>query len=400
MTKPSVSGHYSVSILPIACAVSILVGCAAAPPPRNAVPAELVEEAVIAGIPRARYPGDLPAPWAQEWLFEATDAELRERYGAIMDREHSYLAISGGGGNGAYGAGLLVGWTASGTRPEFTVVTGISTGALAAPFAFLGPDYDDELRAVYTTFDTEDLVEKRGFLAILRQDAVDDSAPLRAMIARYVDDEVIDRLAAEHGKGRALAVGTTNIDSLRPIIWNLTRIAASGAPNRGDLIRDILLASASLPVALPPVMFEVEANGQIYDEMHVDGGATSQVFFYPVGMDWDLLLERFNVSGRPHLYVIRNAQIAPRHRTIERRATAIGLRTVGSLIRTQGIGDLYRIYLTAERDGLAYHGAIIPDDFTLEATEMFDPVYMRALFELGYELAREGYPWSEAPPGM
>ncbi len=364
------------------------------------MPAELVDEAVIAGIPRARYRGDLSPPWIEDWLQEWTDEELRVHYGGIMDREHHYLAISGGGANGAYGAGLLLGWSEWETRPEFTIVTGISTGALTAPFAFLGPDYDDELREIYTTFATEDLVERRGLLAIFRQDALEDSAPLRAMIARYVDDEVVDRLAAAHENGRALLVGTSNLDTLRPFTWNLTLIAASGVAGRGELIRDILLASASIPVGLPPVMIEVEVQGELYEEMHVDGGATSQVFFYPVGLDWDLVQDRFNVSGRPDLYVIRNAKIEPRYQTVERRVRAIGMRTVSSLLRTQGIGDLFRIYLAADRDGLEYHGASIPDDFTLEPTEMFDPVYMRELFELGYERARRGYPWSERPLGM
>jgi hypothetical protein len=279
-------------------------------------------------------------------------------------------------------------------------VTGISTGALAAPFAFLGAEYDDELREIYTTFETEDLIEERGILAIFRQDALEDSAPLRAMIARYVDDELIAELAAAHASGRALLVGTTNIDTMRPIIWNLTRIAASGAPQRSQLIRDILLASASIPVGLPPVLLEVEANGRMYDEMHVDGGVTSQVFFYPVGLDWELLLDRLNVPGQPNLYVIRNARIAPMHESVERRIPAIGFRTIRSLLRTQGLGDLYRIYLASERDGLEYHGASIPDDFTETPTEFFDLVYMQKLFELGYELARGGYPWSEQPPGL
>ncbi len=380
--------------------VAIVTGCAASPPPRNPVPEELVDAAFIAGIPRARYPGDVPPPFTEEWLQEGTEEELRARAVGVMDTEHHYLAISGGGANGAYAAGLLVGWSEEGSRPTFTVVTGISTGALAAPFAFLGPAYDDQLREIYTTFDTEDLIEKRGILAIFRQDAMEDSAPLRAMIGRYVDDDLIAELAAEYASGRALLVGTTNIDTMRPIIWNLTRIAASGAPQRGQLIRDILLASAAIPVGLPPVMFEVEANGQTYHEMHVDGGATSQVFFYPVGLDWELMLDRLNVPGQPDLFVIRNARIAPTYTVVERRTPAIGLRSINSLLRTQGLGDLYRIYLAAERDGLEYHGAAIPDDFTEKPAEFFDPVYMQKLFELGYELARGGYPWSAQPPGL
>ena len=379
--------------------LSLIVGCAGAPP-RNPVPAEYANEAGIPGIPKARYPGDRSPPWANEWLKEATAREMEQRYGSIMNTEHHYLAISGGGANGAFGAGLLVGWTESGTRPEFTVVTGISTGALTAPFAFLGSDYDDELREIYTRFDTEDLVEDRGIFAFLRQDALKSSTPLQAVIDVYIDADLVARLAQEYAKGRALIVGTTNIDTMRPVAWNLTRIAASDAPNRIELIGDILLASASLPVGLPPVLFSVEANGQLYEEMHVDGGATAQVFFYPSGLDWGRLLERFNVSGSPQLYVIRNAQLTPKHQVVERRTAAIGMRTVDSLLRTQGIGDLYRIFSNAQRDGLDYHGASIPDEFSMESTEMFDPVYMRTLFEIGYDMAGGGYPWATRPPGM
>ncbi len=399
MRKAAIIEDRSIVGCLVLCCGAVLAGCASAPS-RNPVPAELVDTARIAEIPEARFYGDLPPPFTEEWLREDTEEDLRARLGGVMDTEHHYLAISGGGANGAYAAGLLIGWSEEGSRPEFTIVTGISTGALAAPFAFLGAEYDDELREIYTTFGTEDLIEERGILAIFRQDALEDSAPLRAMIARYVDDNLIAELAAEHARGRALLIGTTNIDSMRPIIWNLTRIAASGAPQRGQLIRDILLASASIPVGLPPVLFEVEANGRTYDEMHVDGGVTSQVFFYPVGLDWELLLDRLNVPGQPNLYVIRNAKIVPSHETIERRIPAIGFRKIASLLRTQGLGDLYRIYLTSERDGLAYHGASIPDDFTETSTEFFDTVYMQKLFALGYELARGGYPWSEQPPGM
>jgi predicted acylesterase/phospholipase RssA len=200
-----------------------------------------------------------------------------------MGREHDYLVLSGGGGNGAFGAGLLAGWTAHGSRPEFQIVSGVSTGALIAPFAFLGPAYDGTLRDVYTRYSTEDLVESRSLLSIVRGDAALSTARLRALIAHYLDDAVIAAIAAEGARGRSLFVGTTNLDAGRPVVWDITRIAAHGTPAARELIYDVILASTAIPGAFPPVMIQVEAHGLRYDEMHVDGGVTSQLFLASTG---------------------------------------------------------------------------------------------------------------------
>jgi len=390
----------SAARLSICCTLLALTVACSTLTPRNPVPEDLVAEAVVPGIPpEARYLGDEPPLYTLQ-LLEASDEDLQAAFAGIMGREHNYLAISGGGSRGAFGAGILSGWSEAGTRPEFTIVTGISTGALMAPFAFLGSDYDYVLRDVYTAYATEDLIERRGLLKMLRLDAAADSAPLRELIARYVDQPLVDALAAEFEKGRRLLIGTTNIDTLRPVTWNVTRIAASDAANRLQIIRDVLLASAAIPGALTPVIFEVEAEGVRYDEMHVDGGATAQIFLYPLGLEWLEVLERLQVPGEPHVYTIRNAKLTPSYESTTRRTTAIASRAVTSLIRTQGFGDMYRLYLATERDGLDYHLAFIPDDFNEESTEMFDPVYMGKLFELGYEMAKDGYSWETVPPGM
>ena len=168
---------------------------------------------------------------------------------------------------------------------------------------------------------------------------------------------------------------------------------------RLELIHQILLASASIPVAFPPVLIEVEAGGQRYDEMHVDGGGSSQVFLYPIGVDWKAVMEKLEVKGTPSAYLIRNARLSADWKTTEARLAAIAERTIGSLIRTQGIGDMYRVYLATKRDGIAYHLAYIPDTFEEKPNEPFDKEYMRKLFEVGYRLAKDGYPWETAPPG-
>jgi hypothetical protein len=377
----------------------IIQGCASAPPRNNPLPGDLAKEAQVPGIPTARAWGDEAPKHVDYWLSLPED-QLRAELGGVMDREHHYLAISGGGQNGAFGAGLLNGWSESGTRPEFTLVTGISTGGLIAPFAFLGMEYDDKLRKIYTSFSTTDLITPRKKRDIIFNDSAADTAPLRAIIAEYVDEEMMRAIAAEHRRGRALIIGTTNLDAARPVMWHIGRIANSGAPGALDLIRDIMLASASIPGAFPPVRIEVEVDGVRYEELHVDGGVTSQVFLYPIGLDWRQVEEMLNVQGRPNLYVIRNAHLDAEWVTVDTRLEPIIVQTISSLIRTQGIGDLFRLYLGSVRDGLTFHLASIPDDFVDNSKEPFDRTYMNALYERARSMAVEGFPWVRDPYGF
>ncbi len=373
-----------------------LVGCASAPTRLQPLPETLSAQAGIPGIPGARHWGDMQPPGFDTWL-KLTDAELAANFSGIMNRPHHYLSLSGGGADGAYGAGILAGWTAHGTRPEFTIVTGTSTGALIAPFAFLGPRYDPLLRKLYTELTTADLIERRDLLDILRNDSATSSAPLRRLLEQHIDDAFVAELAEQHRRGRSLLVGTTNLDAARPVTWSLTRIAASGSPRARTLIHDVLLASASIPGVFPPVMIEVEADGRRFEEMHVDGGVTSQVFVYPTGLDWGRVKDRLAVEGPPALYVINNNRGLLAWETAPRRVLPILLRSVDSLIRTQGIGDLAQIYLLSQRDGLRFNLAYIPASFKEQPLEKFDPVYMRKLFELGFERASAGYPWTAGP---
>ena len=375
----------------------LFVGCGTAPT-RNPIPEELGNEAVIPGIPKAKAWGDESPPWAEAW-FSRTDEQIKARYPGLYGKEHSYLAISGGGANGAFSAGFLLGWTESGSRPEFSMVTGVSTGALISPFAFLGPDYDVTLKEIYTGISTKDILTKRNILAGVTGDAMADTDPLMKLIQKYVTPEVKEALATEFRRGRQLNVGTTNLDAGRPVIWNLTRIAASESPNALELIHKILLASASIPVAFPPVLIEVEAKGQRFDEIHVDGGGASQIFLYPIGIDWRRVEEKLKVQGTPNVYLLRNARLEPGWQTVEPKVTTIASRTIGSLIRTQGIGDMYRVYIAAKRDGMDYHLAYIPNDFTEVPKEPFDQEYMTKLYNLGYRLAKEGGSWRKYPPG-
>ena len=374
-----------------AAAALVLAGCASAPL-RAPLPQAMAGHAEVPGIPMARYWADQVPPGFREWLDLPEDA-LVARFGGIMDRPHHYLLVSGGGDDGAFGAGLLVGWTSTGRRPEFQIVTGISTGAIIAPFAFLGPAYDPTLRELYTSFGSDDLVRRRGLFEVLGGDSAFSTEPFARLLERYLGDAEIAAIAAEGRKGRSLLIGTTNLDAARPVIWDITRIAMSGAPGAKRLVHDIIRASTAIPGAFPPVLIEVEAKGARYDEMHVDGGVTSQLFLGPTGLEWRLVTERLRVDGSPQLYLIRNSRLAPRWESVPPRVAPIVSRTISSLIRTQGIGDLAQIYLTAERAGMGFNLARVPADFDLEPKELFDPEYMKALFERGVAAGRDESSW-------
>jgi len=370
------------------------------PPRLPAVPEELTVRAEIPGILGARYwVGIDIEPFVRDML-EARERE-RKHLGLAEGAEMpptTLLAVSGGGDKGAFGAGLLCGWTESGQRPVFKAATGISTGALIAPFAFAGPDYDKVLRTVYTSLGPSDVARKRFILAAIINDAMADNSPLWVQISRYVDEALMKKVAEEHEKGRILLVGTTNLDARQPIIWNMGKIAASGAPGALDLFRNILLASAAIPGAFPPTMFRVEVDGTPYEEMHVDGGASAQVFIYPPSMRSVAAALGQEMNRKAELYVIRNSQVRAQWAPVERRTISIAGPAIGSLIHTQGMGDLNRIYLTAQRDGLDFNLAYIDDDFTVKHTADFETGYMRALFDYGFRQGRDGYPWKKVPP--
>ena len=387
------------AILFVIISIAVLLSSCSTIPIRNPLPEKFGETAQIPNIPRAKFWGD-EAPSFAGAVYGQSREKLMQEFPGIFGREHNYLALSGGGAKGAFGAGLLVGWSAAGTRPEFTMVTGISTGALMAPFIFLGTAYDALLKEMYTTYSTKDLVIKRNVLSALTGSSAVDTTPMRNMLAKYVTQQIIEAIAVEYKKGRRLWIGTTNLDAQRPVIWNIGLIASSGQPGALELIRKVILASASIPAIFPPVLIEVEADGMRYDEMHVDGGTASQVFLYPADLHWNLVVQHLEVKGTPKVYVIRNSFLKPDWEMVHPKILPIAGVSINSLIRTQGIGDMYRIYLDCQRDGLDFNLAYIPENFDLKPKEDFDPVFMGKLFNLGYQLARNGYPWGKAPPGF
>lgn len=385
-------------ILP-SLALAVLVACTP-PPPRipDAPPPERYALAEIPGFPGVRtfYDG------SYEPGREELAAFVRQRRKAGLDHgRFTILALSGGGPDGAFGAGFLRGWSEHGDRPVFDVVTGVSTGALIAPFAFLGPEFDDELERFYTNVSTENLLTFTLFRALFGGSAVADTEPLRQILRATVDDALTAQIAAEHGRGRRLLVATTHIDSQRPVIWDLGAIAATGRPDAPELIRKVMLASASIPGAFPPVLFQVEADGETYQEVHVDGGVTLSIFAYPPSVNLGLVADALGVprSGRT-LYLIRNAKLLPEYAPPPLGVIEIAQRSVSTLIKSQTLGNLLAAEGLAARDGFAFRLAFVPDSFNRSAEELFDRDYMRALYDLGYTLAREGYRWLDSVLGL
>jgi predicted patatin/cPLA2 family phospholipase len=364
---------------------------------RNPVPNELTGDAQISGIPAARYWADDAPPDAGMWERLSAE-ELREQFPDAVGKPHNYLAISGGGPRGAFAAGFLNGWTKAGTRPDFIYVSGVSTGALIAPFAFLGSDYDHILEEVYTNISTEDVVKKRSLLKIFRLDAAADSTPLRLLIEKYVDEQTMQAIADKYRRGSSLIILTTNLDAGRSVAWDIGAIAVSGDAKALRLIQDVMLASAAIPAAFPPVMMKVEANGQTYDEMHVDGGVTSQLHLYPLELNLAAFIERYEVVGAPTVYVLRNGFVEAKYQSIERRTLAIAVGSMSTLMGNISYGDMYRIYLETQRDGIEFKLAYVPHSFSEPLTEPFDTAYMRKLYKLGYDSAVNGYEWKSAPP--
>src|SRR4051795_3595635 len=311
-----------------------------------------------------------------------------------------FLAVSGGGEDGAFGAGLLCGWTEAGTRPEFEVATGVSTGALTAPFAFLGSAYDAQLRAVYTDLNPENVLVERNIVLGVLGDALADNSPLFGTISRFVNSDMLAAIAKGYEEGRLLLIGTTNLDAQERVIWNIGAIAASNHTRALDTVRRLLLASAAIPGAFPPTMIEVTLEGAKYQEMHVDGAAFTQAFLYPSSMT-DERRDRLR-RGLPVVpvsaYIIRNGRVDPGWTTVQRRTLSIAGRAISAMIGASGQNDLIRIYETCRQDGVDYKLAYIGTDFTMELSEPFDPAYMRALFDYGYQQARHGYNWKTTPP--
>ncbi len=318
--------------------------------------------------------------------------------GTALNRKAApaYLALSGGGADGAYGAGLLTGWTETGTRPEFMIVSGVSTGALIAPFAFLGPSYDELLRNLYTSGIAEKLLSSPRPLDLLFGSGVFGSQPMRDLVAQHVDRPMLARVATEYAKGRCLAVVTTDLDAQRAVVWDMGRIASYDTPAALELFRDVLTASASVPVVFPPVMIDVAANGRTVQEMHVDGSVKSPVFTLPA--TFLLSNTRPEYRFRLDVYVLINNELDSDFHVMPKRSIDIAGRSVSTMIKDQTRAVIFRTYQFAQQNGLRFNLSYVDAKGLPDSGPGFDTAYMRQLYQYGYEKARSGRSWRMEPP--
>lgn len=358
-------------------------------------------QAAVNGMTGIRYAIDQPDGINE--LLKDLENSLR-----IMNRDHpgapiNYLSISGGGGRGAFGAGLLNGWTRRGDRPHFNMVTGVSTGALTAPFAFLGPEYDDTLKALYTQVSDPDIYRKRSYASLVLSDGLGDSTPLYNLIGKYVTTDFVRKVAHEYAvNNRWLLIATNNLDTGQPVIWNMGKIAAYSTPEALVLFKQIMLASASLPGLFSPVMIDVQYQGKTYQEMHVDGGVSRQVFIYPASLFRETGAYKLMEGRKREAYLIRNDILqADGYQTVERNTVAIANQALSQFSQSHGDGDIFMAYLTARQDGFGFNLAFVADEIKKRNPKLrFDPDYMQALFNYAETRAEKGYPWSKVPPGL
>jgi predicted acylesterase/phospholipase RssA len=373
-----------------AVAAAVMVGLAACGTVEPRIPYTEAEAdaAVVEGMPGIRIAADAPA----------SASRLGPRT-PVPEKGHAftYLALSGGGGGGAYGAGILNGWTQSGTRPKFTVVSGVSTGALIAPFAYLGPAYDPLLAQVYTSGEVEQLLQGPDPIGALSGAGLYGRNRLRRLIERYLDEDVLRAIAQEDEKGRRLLVVTTDLDSLHPVIWDMGAIARSGSPQAYKLFRDVLAASASVPALFAPMLIDVEADGRKFQEMHVDGAVTSPVFTLP---------QSFLFGGakgvargpRPSLFILVNSYVEPTFEVVPNKTEPIAARAFAGTTRTNTEAILVETYRVVRQAGIAYNLTYIDKSFPESDGTGFETAYMRRLYQLGYDKARTGAFWETQPP--
>lgn len=325
----------------------------------------------------------------------ADDPNIVSRYAGINTRQPTMLALSGGGADGAFGAGFLNGWTARGNRPQFTVVTGASAGALIAPFAFLGSGYDEALRHVFASGEMENFLQFAGVSGLFGT-GLFKAEPLKALIAKYVDANMLEAIASEYRAGRRLFIVTTDLDSQRTSIWDMGRIAASGQPGALDLFRKVMEASASIPGIFSPVLIDVEGNGKRFAEMHVDGGVTANILVVPEA----ILLARKPIlpaNVRPKIYAILNGKLGPYFEVVKPTTLQIAVRAFATSVRSNTRNTLLASYEFVRRRGWDMNLAAIEDSFPNQERPGFDTAYMRSLFEYGYERGRSGQMWQSSP---
>jgi hypothetical protein len=358
--------------------------------PRTPYTESDLEAAVPMGIPNVRAWADAPLSVLQPLVAHLPQMN--------SSSDFSILALSGGGEHGAFGAGLLSGWSESGQRPTFSIVTGISTGALMSPFAFLGSAYDGRLKALYTEMSIHTVLSGNPILGLFGE-GLYSTRPLQRIIARQVDQTMLADIADAYRHGRRLFIVTTNLDAQRPVLWNMGAIAVSGRPGALELFRKVILASASVPGLFDPVFIDAEANGHHFKEMQVDGGTSLQVLAIPLRLAAAGQLTQPQRSAG-QLYIVINNNLDPLFVVTKPKTLSITARAFNTLVKSDIYDTILGSYLYAGRQGLKFNLAYIPNTFKVRSIELIDPNYMTALFEFGRVQGRLGGNWQHLPPRL
>lgn len=363
----------------------------AAPRPKRGrrLPCAPVADAEVKGFKDIR----LTVSAAETSLALAADRLSLPRSGWTSGR-FDILALSGGAAGGAYGAGALTGWTETGTRPEFALVTGVSTGALIAPLAFLGPSWDEKLKDAYTGGHAKQLLSPRRMAmfsgGLLKAEA------LHSLIEPFVDAELIAAVAAQHARGRRLLVATTDLDHQACCIWDMGAIASHGGEQALKLFREVLVASASLPGIFSPHRITTEYEGCLYEEMHVDGGVSAPLFIMPEGLlRWNKLGKRLK-GGRVH--VIVNTMLDPQPRAVAPNLPAVMMRSFEAMLRFSYRQSLITATTLCAAQGIPLKTASIPNEAQTSNILNFETAAMEALFNEGRQRAVSGQLWSTEVP--
>lgn len=350
--------------------------------------------ASVPGLGAVRFYADSPG-----FVFDRFRAQVFAQAQARHEPV-TFLALSSGGSDGAFGAGFLKGLSDAHQRPNFTIVSGVSTGALMAPFAFLGPQYDATLQDLYTSGFASSLVSDASIINGLVGNALVDSDKLGHFIARYIDKGILDAVAAEHRRGRRLLVVTTNLDQQRSVIWDMGAIASAGTPQALALFRQVLAASASVPALFPPRLIEVESGGRAFQEMHVDGATVRQIYVAP-----DEIIfggNRGGPSGQiKDLYVLVNNKIDPTFKVIDNSTVSVAARALSTVLKREGRNNVLSSYAYTASHGIGYHIAFIDADVAEpsgDPTNQFNTPYMTELFARGEADGRLASPWKSRPP--
>lgn len=381
--------------------VAVLAGGCSGAIERTPVPTALVaEKASIPDIQGARvWADEAPKDLKKTYKTYLKGVPQLGASAPLVDgrMQIDILALSGGGSDGAFGAGVLTGWTERGDRPEFEQVTGVSAGSIIAPFAYLGPEYDPQLKEIWTQYRTDQLVVPQIVNGLLGGQALADTGPLRELMTKYIDREFLKKVAREYERGRLLTVGTTNLDAKRPVVWNMGAIARHyDNPQAVELFRDVILASAAIPGLFPPVNIKVKADGKVYDEMHVDGGVTRQIYVSSLNVPFKTYDVLYPKPPNRRVYLVHNGKMNPQYGAVKPSTFQIAGESINALMLYQHKGDNYRIYRMTKDAGADFNSVAIPPDFEHASKEKFDLEYQKALFDEGLRIgkARE---WRKKP---